>query len=98
MKRNSSFRTGLTTNGRETLWLAISLTDRCPVLFSPVFGALDPRQLAEWVLGGPASDSSSIADPQVYLGARYAGSVKHAHRVDRDEASEENSVHTSDDC
>lgn len=26
------------------------LTDRCPVLFSPVFGALDPRQLAEWVL------------------------------------------------
>lgn len=26
------------------------LTDRCPVLFSPVFGTLDPRQLAEWVL------------------------------------------------
>ena len=26
------------------------LVDRCPVLFSPVFGALDPRQLAEWVL------------------------------------------------
>lgn len=26
------------------------LTDRCPVLFSPVFGALDPRQLAEWIL------------------------------------------------
>jgi 7-carboxy-7-deazaguanine synthase len=26
------------------------LTDRCPVLFSPVFGALDPRQLAEWLL------------------------------------------------
>jgi 7-carboxy-7-deazaguanine synthase len=23
---------------------------RCPVLFSPVFGTLDPRQLAEWVL------------------------------------------------
>lgn len=23
---------------------------RCPVLFSPVFGALDPRHLAEWVL------------------------------------------------
>ena len=26
------------------------LLDRCPVLFSPVFGALDPRQLAEWLL------------------------------------------------
>jgi 7-carboxy-7-deazaguanine synthase len=26
------------------------LTNRCPVLFSPVFGVLDPRQLAEWVL------------------------------------------------
>lgn len=26
------------------------LTDRCPVLFSPVFGALDPRRLAEWIL------------------------------------------------
>lgn len=27
-----------------------SLTRRCTVLFSPVFGTLDPRQLAEWVL------------------------------------------------
>ena len=26
------------------------LTDRCPVLFSPVFGTLDPHQLAEWLL------------------------------------------------
>ena len=26
------------------------LADRCTVLFSPVFGTLDPRQLAEWVL------------------------------------------------
>ena len=26
------------------------LTNRCPVLFSPVFGTLDPRQLAEWLL------------------------------------------------
>ena len=26
------------------------LADRCPVLFSPVFGTLDPRQLAEWLL------------------------------------------------
>jgi 7-carboxy-7-deazaguanine synthase len=26
------------------------LTNRCAVLFSPVFGALDPRQLAEWLL------------------------------------------------
>ena len=27
-----------------------SLGDRCPVLFSPVFGALDPQPLAEWIL------------------------------------------------
>jgi 7-carboxy-7-deazaguanine synthase len=26
------------------------LADRCPVLFSPVSGVLDPRRLAEWVL------------------------------------------------
>jgi 7-carboxy-7-deazaguanine synthase len=26
------------------------LTERCPVLFSPVFGTLDPRDLSEWVL------------------------------------------------
>ncbi|HSB46076.1 MAG TPA: 7-carboxy-7-deazaguanine synthase QueE [Nitrospira sp.] len=26
------------------------LTERCVVLFSPVFGRLEPRQLAEWVL------------------------------------------------
>lgn len=26
------------------------LTDRCPVLFSPVFGTLNPHQLAEWLL------------------------------------------------
>jgi len=27
-----------------------SLVSRCPVLFSPVFGELEPRQLAEWIL------------------------------------------------
>lgn len=27
-----------------------SLAGRCPVLFSPVFGKLDPRPLAEWIL------------------------------------------------
>ena len=26
------------------------LTDRCAVHFSPVFGALDPQRLAEWLL------------------------------------------------
>ncbi|MGC4099417.1 MAG: 7-carboxy-7-deazaguanine synthase QueE [Nitrospira sp.] len=26
------------------------LTTRCPVLFSPVFGVLDPQRLAEWLL------------------------------------------------
>jgi 7-carboxy-7-deazaguanine synthase len=29
---------------------ARDLSTRCTVLMSPVFGALDPRQLAEWVL------------------------------------------------
>jgi 7-carboxy-7-deazaguanine synthase len=28
----------------------LQIDRRCPVLFSPVFGALDPRRLAEWVL------------------------------------------------
>lgn len=28
----------------------LAIDRRCTVLFSPVFGALDPRQLAEWVL------------------------------------------------
>jgi len=27
-----------------------ALTDKCPVLFSPVAGQLEPRQLAEWIL------------------------------------------------
>lgn len=27
------------------------LENRCPILFSPVFGVLQPVQLAEWVLG-----------------------------------------------
>jgi 7-carboxy-7-deazaguanine synthase len=27
-----------------------ALTDKCPVLMSPVFGSLGPRQLAEWML------------------------------------------------
>lgn len=27
-----------------------ALVSRCPVLFSPVFGDLEPRQLAEWIL------------------------------------------------
>jgi 7-carboxy-7-deazaguanine synthase len=26
------------------------IASRCPVLFSPVFGSLDARQLAEWIL------------------------------------------------
>ena len=34
----------------KTILARFHLTDRCPVLFSPVFGALDPRQLAEWLL------------------------------------------------
>jgi len=27
-----------------------TLTEKCEVLFSPVQGQLDPRQLAEWIL------------------------------------------------
>ena len=30
--------------------LQFSLADRCPVLFSPVYETLEPRQLAEWIL------------------------------------------------
>jgi 7-carboxy-7-deazaguanine synthase len=26
------------------------LLERCSVLFSPVFGSMEPRQLAEWIL------------------------------------------------
>ncbi len=26
------------------------LAERCPVVFSPVFGQITPRQLAEWIL------------------------------------------------
>ncbi len=34
----------------KTILARFHLIDRCPVLFSPVFGALDPQQLAEWLL------------------------------------------------
>jgi 7-carboxy-7-deazaguanine synthase len=34
---------------REIL-VRFDLASRCAVLFSPVFGALDVRQLAEWIL------------------------------------------------
>ncbi|CUS33724.1 7-carboxy-7-deazaguanine synthase QueE [Candidatus Nitrospira nitrificans] len=34
----------------KTILDRFRLTARCSVLFSPVFGALDPRQLAEWLL------------------------------------------------
>jgi len=34
----------------KTVVARYRLTDRCQVLFSPVFGVLDPRQLAEWIL------------------------------------------------
>ena len=34
---------------KETI-LRYELAHRCTVLFSPVYGTLDPQQLAEWVL------------------------------------------------
>ncbi len=34
----------------KTVVARYGLTDRCQVLFSPVFGVLDPRHLAEWIL------------------------------------------------
>ncbi len=34
----------------KTILDRFRLTDRCPVLISPVFGALNPQQLAEWLL------------------------------------------------
>jgi 7-carboxy-7-deazaguanine synthase len=33
-----------------TVVMQRDLARRCPILFSPVFGELDPRHLAEWVL------------------------------------------------
>ena len=35
--------------------LAQSLTDKCPVLFSPVYSQVNPTQLAEWVLADKLS-------------------------------------------
>ncbi|MBS0181255.1 MAG: 7-carboxy-7-deazaguanine synthase QueE [Nitrospira sp.] len=34
----------------KTMLDRFQLIDRCPVLFSPVFDVLDPRQLADWLL------------------------------------------------
>jgi 7-carboxy-7-deazaguanine synthase len=34
----------------KTVVARYGLIDRCQVLFSPVFGVLDPRHLAEWIL------------------------------------------------
>ncbi len=34
----------------KTILRQYGLADRCPVLFSPVFGELDLRRLAEWIL------------------------------------------------
>ena len=39
-----------TTTGRATWSSRKDLADRCEVHFSPVWGALDPRQLAAWML------------------------------------------------
>ena len=40
---------------RDYLWARAVMRERrldalCPVLFSPVAGSLEPRQLAEWIL------------------------------------------------
>lgn len=44
IKDRADYEFARTIMGRHTL------TERCLVLFSPSFGELDPRQLAEWVL------------------------------------------------
>ena len=54
--------------GQTSILDRFQLTDRCPVLFSPVFGALDPRQLAEWLLADRLTYSPSVATPQAHLG------------------------------
>ena len=36
--------------GRDWILRQYELDRRCPVLFGPVFGDLDLRQLAEWIL------------------------------------------------
>jgi 7-carboxy-7-deazaguanine synthase len=34
----------------KDVMIRYGLTERCTVLFSPVFGVLDPQHLAEWIL------------------------------------------------
>jgi len=43
------------------------VVSRCPVLFSPVFGLLDARQLAEWILADRLPVRFPITDAQVYM-------------------------------
>ncbi len=51
------------------------LERRCTVLFGPVFGDLDLRQLAEWILARQAPGSLSDAVAQVHLGSLYERSM-----------------------
>ena len=56
-----------------------ALPGRCTVLLSPVFGALDPRQLAEWV-GGPVARPIADSVTQIDLDAGHARRMSNPSR------------------
>ena len=49
-RSSSSSATAPTSTGRSSRCVAHDLTDRCPVLFSPAFGQVNPTDLAAWIL------------------------------------------------
>ena len=49
-RRSLCWPTEPTTTGLCEILARYDLASRCSVLFSPVFGSLDVRQLAEWIL------------------------------------------------
>ena len=55
------------------------LPDRCrAVLFSPIFGRIDPREIVEWILADNLARSFPTADAQVHLDADAARGVTKA--------------------
>jgi len=54
-----------------------NLPERCgAVLFSPIFGRIEPRQIVEWILADRLDVSLSAPDAQVHLDPDAARSVK----------------------
>ena len=50
------------------------LPSRChAVLFSPIFGRIDPREIVEWILADKTGRSFSTSDAQIHLEPNTAG-------------------------